>query len=346
MPLFADRVLETTTTTGTGTLTLAGAVTGCRAFSAGHITGELVSYALEGVDANGAPTGEWEVGYGALLTATTLSRLVALRSSNANNLVTLSAGTKRVWSNANALLLSDEMMTGSVSRWNPLPNSSGAPSVDAIAALTALGTATARNVATTNRMTRTPRISYVSAATAGSLAGAYQTVVYRTMGSGTDGGFVYRARFGCGDAATVSGARQFVGLRNATAAPTNVEPNTLTNAIGVGVLSTGTNLQLIAAGGTAQAAIDLGANFPGATLSADFYELTLIAPRTKAGTVLYNVERLGTANAVGGLFANGTPGTTMPTATTFLGHAAWRTNNSTALAVSLDLGAMTYYAEY
>lgn len=94
--LVADRVKETTTTTGTGTLTLGGAVAGFQTFSA--IGDGNTCYAcVYGVDASGNPTGEWEVFIGTYTSSgTTLDRTTVLASSNSNNAVNLSAGTKHV----------------------------------------------------------------------------------------------------------------------------------------------------------------------------------------------------------------------------------------------------------
>lgn len=93
--VIADRVKETSTTTGTGTLTLAGAVTGFTTFAAVG-NGNTCTYAIIAVDANGVPTGEWETGIGTYTSSgTTLSRGV-IKSSNANALVSFSAGTKHV----------------------------------------------------------------------------------------------------------------------------------------------------------------------------------------------------------------------------------------------------------
>jgi hypothetical protein len=105
-PIFYNRVLETSTTTGTGTLTLAGAVAGYQSWAA--IGDGLTSYYyLEAVDANGIPTGDWEVGLGTYAAAgTTLARTTVLKSSNSNNAVSLSAGTKRVGNSVPAALLS------------------------------------------------------------------------------------------------------------------------------------------------------------------------------------------------------------------------------------------------
>lgn len=91
-----DRVLETSTTTGTGALTLAGAVTGYRAFSSIMAVADTCLYAVWGVDANGQPTGEWEGGVGTYSGVNTLTRTTVLESSNAGSVVTLSAGTKYV----------------------------------------------------------------------------------------------------------------------------------------------------------------------------------------------------------------------------------------------------------
>lgn len=85
-----DRVKETTTTTGTGTVTLAGAATGFRTFSSVLAVGDIVDYCIEAGS-------EWEVGTGRLVTSTTLSRDSVKASSNSNNLVSFSAGTKNVF---------------------------------------------------------------------------------------------------------------------------------------------------------------------------------------------------------------------------------------------------------
>lgn len=85
-----DRVKETTTTTGTGTITLAGASTGYQSFSViGN--GNTTYYAIVGGS-------EWEVGIGTYTSSgTTLARTTVLESSNSNNLVNFSAGTKDVF---------------------------------------------------------------------------------------------------------------------------------------------------------------------------------------------------------------------------------------------------------
>ena len=94
--------METSTTTGSGTLTLAGAVTGFRTFTSVYATGIPLYYCIEGVDGSGNPTGEWEEGWGSLASSTTLSRTRVIASSNAGSVVTLSAGTKRVFITAPA----------------------------------------------------------------------------------------------------------------------------------------------------------------------------------------------------------------------------------------------------
>lgn len=93
-----DRVLETSTTTGTGDFTLAGAVTGFRAFSAVMTSpSDTCYYGIEAVDGSGVPTGEWETGLGTYSAANTLTRTTVLESSNGGAAVNFSAGTKRVF---------------------------------------------------------------------------------------------------------------------------------------------------------------------------------------------------------------------------------------------------------
>lgn len=110
-----DRVLETSTTTGTGALTLAGAVTGFRAFGSVMTSpSDTCWYSLWAVDSNGNATGDYEEGLGTYSAANTLTRTTILRSSNADAVVTLAAGTKYVAITALAqrvLQLNNELAT-------------------------------------------------------------------------------------------------------------------------------------------------------------------------------------------------------------------------------------------
>ena len=215
--------------------------------------------------------------------------------------------------------------------WMPPGGSTAAPGVFGMAALTATGTVTARAVATTNLLTRMTRLGYVSAATAGALAGAREAVAKFTTGAGPGlGGFFARYRFGISDAATVAGARMFVGLDALTAAPTNIDPSTKVNCVGVGQIAASNNLHIIRGNATAKTPIDLGANFP-ANTNDGAYELNLFSPPT--GGVHWQVRRLNTPFEATGFL----PSTEVPIATQLLCHQLWRCNNATALAVGLDV---------
>ena len=95
MPCLGDRTKESTTTTGTGDITLDGAPTGFQSFNTTIGIGRLCVYVID----DGA--GGWEIGRGYLSNATTLVRDTVVESSNANNLVNFSAGTKTVFVDVN-----------------------------------------------------------------------------------------------------------------------------------------------------------------------------------------------------------------------------------------------------
>jgi len=92
-----DRVKETTTSTGTGTINLAGAATGFITFVAGIGNSNTTYYCIAHQSAN-----EFEVGIGTItdaspdtITGRTNGNVFA--SSNSNNMVDFSAGTKDVF---------------------------------------------------------------------------------------------------------------------------------------------------------------------------------------------------------------------------------------------------------
>ena len=68
--------------------------------------------------------------------------------------------------------------------WMPPGGSTAVPGVFGMAALTATGTATARTIGVANLLSRMTRLGFVSAATAGSLAGAREAVAKYTTGAG------------------------------------------------------------------------------------------------------------------------------------------------------------------
>ena len=240
-------------------------------------------------------------------------------------------------------ILQSHLGQDKVCQWSPPGNATTVSNLmGGAVAFTAVGTATARNVATTNMATRTKRLGYVSNTGVGSLTSIRTATAQYTLGvPGTPnmGGFFLVIRFVPSNASTQAAERFFAGMWATTGAPTNVEPSTLTNCIGVAQLSSSNNLQIVYGGSAAQTPIDLGATFPANTLSADLYELVLFAPPNANNTVYYQVTRLNAnqASATGTLTA-ATPGTQLPLNTTLLSAPViWKTNNTNSGAVGFDL---------
>lgn len=88
-----DRVKETTTTTGTGDITFGGAVQGYETFAAGIGNSNTTYYAIYNPG-----TTEFEVGLGTLSgDSSTMARTTVISSSNSDNAVDFSAGTKDIF---------------------------------------------------------------------------------------------------------------------------------------------------------------------------------------------------------------------------------------------------------
>ncbi|MBD3762444.1 hypothetical protein [Rhizorhabdus sp.] len=221
-----------------------------------------------------------------------------------------------------------------VGRWSFAGNST-AVGVDGLGNPLGVGTIKTRNVAATNLFTRMKRLGYVSAATAGSLASFRHNALQYSLGDGAGlGGFHMIVRFGFSD--VVSDMRAFIGMRNSIGAPTDVEPSTLTQCIGVGKAGADTNLCIFYGGTAAQTPIPLGANFPANTANVDLYELALFSPPSIAETVHWQVTRLNTGHVASGTLTGGAA--VLPSATTLLvAHQSYVSNNATAAAVGIDL---------
>jgi hypothetical protein len=228
--------------------------------------------------------------------------------------------------------------------WTPGGSSNTTPGVFGFPAWTAVGTVTSRSVTTNNLFTRMRRLAYVSAATAGSLASVRTGLGQFTTGTGAGiGGFYVSFRFARTDAAAVSGVRFFAGMSATTGAPTNVEPSTLVNCIGIAQLSTdSTQMYLVYGGSAAQTAVALGTGFPpfngtASAINGVPYDLQIWCPPNANGVVNWQLDRLDTGTSTGGTITPGTPGTQTPGNTILMNPVVWACNNATALACAFDL---------
>jgi hypothetical protein len=226
-----------------------------------------------------------------------------------------------------------------VGYWCPPGNSTTLPGVFGYTAPVFTGTLTTRNITTANAFQRMRRIGLVGSSVAGSLVSSRVAAVQITVGDGAgNGGFHTITRFGISDAAFVTSARMFMGIGSSILQPTNVEPNTLLNSIGVGHGAADINLKMYCAGSAVQPSliVDLGSGFPINTTSADPYELALFSASSDNSIVSWEVTNIGTGATASGVF-NGTPGVQIPASSTLLTYLwSYRSNNATALAVGMD----------
>lgn len=224
--------------------------------------------------------------------------------------------------------------------WVAAGNSTTITAVGA-AALTATGTATAINVATTNIYTMMRKLEYlVTTAATTAVAGFRGGVAQRRIGTPSasiPGGFFFACRWGPATGVATTTNRGFVGMTNSTAAPTDVQPSTLTNMVGMGWDAADTNIQLMCNDGAGTATkTDLGASFPVPTADrTNMYELVLFSPNSTTQSVGYRVTNLGTNAQV-----SGTITTDIPSNTTLLAPRGWMSVGGTSSVIGIALTSL------
>lgn len=141
------------------------------------------------------------------------------------------------------------------------------------------------------------------------------------------GGFLFYAKGGVHTANATS--RSFIGCRNTVTVIGNVDPSTLTNVVFFGNDDTDANLQVMHNDGAgACTKVDLGANFPAQTSSADFYEYILYSAPGQAASIQYYIRHMFTGNSAAGDIT-----TNMPAAGAPAFVHAWMNAGATASVV-------------
>jgi len=176
-------------------------------------------------------------------------------------------------------------------------------------ALTATGTATAYTVANTNRITAIPAVeALVTTAANNAVAGFRINSRPFRLGQIDGAGLLYmrtlvRNATG-GDTATTRG---FFGLRASNSAPTDVNPSTLTNIVGLGWDSGDINISIIhnGASGTAYK-FNLGSYFPRPTQDrSQAWDFTILSDGQ--GNVYYAVISLANGATASGMLYRDLP---------------------------------------
>ncbi len=209
---------------------------------------------------------------------------------------------------------------------------------------TATGTATTSSApANTNAHTRMSRVDYlVTAATTTAVAGWRFTVATLQMSANAyTGGFKVKHRWGPATGVATSTTRSFTGLAAVTTAPTDVEPSTLVNVIGMGWDAADTNVQTMHNDGAGTCTkIDLGASFPVPSADrTDAYELTL-TNEMGTSTVAYRVVNLSS-----GAVASGTLSTNLPATSTLLAPRGWISVGGTSSVIGYAFDRYLVYAK-
>ena len=180
--------------------------------------------------------------------------------------------------------------------------------------MTAVGTGTTATGSNANLHQSLSRVEYlVTTPSTSAIAGVRgSTLAWRGDASGL-GGFFFRMRWGPATGVATTTSRAFAGL-GPVGTPTDVEPSSRTNLLGMGWDAADTNIQFMHNDGSGTATkIDLGASFPVPTADrTEVYDIALFcAPN--GSSVEWQVTDI-----VDNVTASGTVSTDLPSATTFL----------------------------
>lgn len=178
--------------------------------------------------------------------------------------------------------------------------------------LTRLGNIAFGGISSTNVYQSLQRQQLTSTATSTSAVCGYRDDPHPCMLRGNVsgvGGFIFSLKWGQGAGASNTTKRAFAGLVSSNAAPTDVNPSTLTDMVGMGWDSADTNVQIMHNDNTGTATkIDLGSGFPKPTADyTNFYQIRLSC-LPNASSIEYEA-----VNCVTGASVSGSLTTNLPT---------------------------------
>lgn len=172
--------------------------------------------------------------------------------------------------------------------------------------LSTIGTATGAGPAATNVHTIHSRLDYlVTTAAATAIAGVRTNgSAFLWQGDGSlpgMGGYRVALRWGPATGVATATQRAFAGVQGGNGTPTDVEPSSRTNVLGMGWDAADTNVQFMSNGASGTAVkVDLGANFPVPTADRTaMYEIELYVP-ANGTTVEWKVTNLANGASVSG----------------------------------------------
>ncbi len=235
--------------------------------------------------------------------------------------------------------------------WRPIPEEGGAnhwrgvfaafPGANTLQGrgivLLTTGTATAYAVANTNRIAAIPAVEVlVTMAANNAVAGLRTNVLPFRLGQVGGEGFLYlRTLVRNATGGAIATTRGFFGLRGVNAAPTDVNPSTLTNIVGLGWDSGDANLSVIHndAAGTATK-VPLGPIFPRPTADrSQAWDFSILSDGQ--GNVYWAVISLAS-----GATANGVITTDIPAGDVLLTFFAYISVGGTSSVIGMGLSML------
>lgn len=227
----------------------------------------------------------------------------------------------------------------------PVENAT-APTIVGGSAITATGTATAAAFTAPSTSTAAAlhlsakRIDYLAASAANAVAGWRQARNTFGMSSAAGmGGFFHLQRFSPATGGAGATRRLFAGVGNSTAAPTDVNPASITNILGVGYDSADTNWQIFNCGTTTGGKTNTGIARP-STDRPGIYQVAVFCP-PGALTPTVEFKDIFTGQSFSQSFS---AGATVPANGTALSARAWA-SIGTATAAVVGLTAFGAYVE-
>lgn len=207
----------------------------------------------------------------------------------------------------------------------------------------ATGTATAINVTSGSRLGRLKRVAYRVTVSATAVAGWRNNAAQWSVGgpNAGEGGFHGVMTGGPDTGSTNASHRFFMGLHGTTA-PTDVNPSTLFDLVGIGYDTADTQVQFLHndASGVATK-IALGASFPKPNVdSSSAYRLRLYSPPGTTQRVDYEVE-----NLVNGAIASGTVTTNLPGTGVLISQKIYASVGGVSSVIGAMIGNVVFQTE-